>query len=97
MLVPSVAQADFLGKAVNTTVNTVFGWLECPKGIYDEVRRASQRGYVGVIVTGPVSCAVNTAARYTGVVADVVTLPFSGDNAIKPGVLDSVRPPFPIP
>lgn len=94
---PTPAQADTWPAAKNLAVNTLFGWAECPKAMADEFGKAPQRFYVGVLVTAPLSCALNTGVRYLGVAADVAAVPLAGKNTVNPGVFDNKAPPIPIP
>lgn len=87
---PGPAKAADTGQAASNWLgNTLFGWTDCFKGISDE---ASKRG-VGAVVTGPISCGTNVAVRYTGNAADVVAIPASGKNTVKPAVGVSSGPP----
>ena len=88
------ADADMGTKALNTGINAALGWLECPKALWNEARAADKRFYVGVVVTGPALCGVNTGVRYGGVAGDIVTFPW-GDNLVKPNVLDLKGPVSP--
>lgn len=90
---PGPARADGLTATKNWFGNVLFGWTDCVKGAADEVGKYASRAYVGVLVTAPVSCGTNVAVRYTGNAADVVTIPFTGENVVNPPVLDSWRPP----
>jgi len=83
-------------KTLNTGANTLFGWVDCPKAMADEFSKANERLYVGVLVTAPLMCGVNTAVRYLGVAADIMTLPW-GDNLVQPGVLQKPNPPVTLP
>ncbi len=91
----STASARIEEKAKNTGINAALGVVDCPKAWWDEASRSGARGVVGAVVTGPVMCGVNVAARYIGVAADLLTLPW-GDNIVKPGALDK-RPPVRLP
>lgn len=82
-------------KVGNTIINAAIGYLDCPKAWVDEVSRAGERGVVGFFVTGPIMCGVNVGARYLGVAADLLTLPW-GDNVVSPNALDP-KPPVRLP
>jgi|SRR3989338_715482 len=86
------AYADTGTKAVDIAANTLVGWTECGKAAADEVKKASDRAYIGVLVTAPVMCGVNVAVRYLGVVADILTLPFSDRETVEPAVYKSWKP-----
>ena len=88
--------------AVNTVVNTAFGWVECPKAVWDEGKKAASRGYVGVVVTAPMMCATNVVVRYVGNAVDWIKLPVSWldgleGNAVKPAIYEKIGPVVPLP
>lgn len=88
------AQADMVSKAQNTVINGTLGWLECPKAVWSEAMMPEKRSYVGVVVTAPALCAINTGIRYLGVAGDILTLPWGG-NLVSPNVLDRRSPVSP--
>ncbi len=94
---PMMAQADTLGAAGNWVGNMLFGWTDCFKGAANEVGKAADRGYIGVLVTAPLSCGANVAVRYGGNVADVIVIPASGKNVVNPATLESWSPPVIFP
>ncbi len=92
----ALAQAgEAPNKVGNTIINATLGYVDCPKAWADEVSRGGERGVVGFFVTGPIMCGVNVGARYLGVAADLLTLPW-GANVITPNALDS-KPPVRLP
>lgn len=101
MVLPAApASADwgqFGMKLANTSVNTLFGWVDCPKAIVDElVVNLLDRFILGAPITAAAGCVASTGKRYSGVVADWVTLPWDG-NVIKPAIYEDVKPLVPIP
>ena len=90
-----LAHAGAADKLGNTVINAGIGYVDCPKAWVDEVSRGGERGVVGFFVTGPIMCGVNVGARYLGVAADLLTLPW-GDNVITPNALDP-KPPVRLP
>lgn len=88
--------------AVNTVVNTAFGWVECPKAAWNEVTKAPSRGYVGVVLTAPVMCGFNVGVRYLGNAIDWAKLPVSWldgleKNVVSPAVYEKLEPAYPLP
>ena len=88
--------------AVNTVVNTAFGWVECPKALWDEATKAPSRGYVGVLLTGPVMCGFNFGVRYLGNAVDWIKLSVSWldgleENVVNPAVYEKLEPAYPLP
>lgn len=88
--------------AVNTVVNTAFGWVECPKAAWNEVTKAPSRGYVGVVITAPVMCGFNVGVRYVGNAVDWIKLPVSWldgleRNTVNPAIYEKLEPAYPLP
>lgn len=100
---PAYAEFGKAGtSAVNTVINTAFGWVECPKAFWDEGKKAASRGYVGVVVTAPTMCAANVAVRYVGNAVDWIKMPVSWldgfeGNVVVPAIYKKIEPVIPLP